>query len=649
MSRARRWMSALAMGAVMVSGLGACRKPATGLRVLVTTDFLPSSSMPQLHSVMIRVTSVSSNAVLHEEMVNVLNGSASLPLKFGVFLTGAPNERVRIEAEAHTVETQANPRDAMNNSTALTAARVVTGFVEGQIRVVPMVLYRGCWDSRVRCEPNSTCGPTAMCESAQRDPNLLPTYDRDAGDPTDVFSIPMDASVTSDGGDSGAMDVLPPVDGMLPPLDGMLPPLDGMMGPMCAAPTVPSPVEVANIANGTTADPQRIDLLVRAQPMVMGMPSNGLLELVWAAPSAMIQPVFAAQVSAGAITRAASATGSAVGPSPIEALSAYSTNVGIGGTLAERAGVFAAKHDTIASPPMVQVSGAYIEGMGITGGQGYPSPVGAFSAGESFVWTNAMMMANPVPSAGVATTMTYCVPTESSGYLHCYRSDGAITSFFFRVALPMPASSRAKLVAMTDSMGAIQFLLELNNNGGVQMCSVAPPGGGVTQVTASCTTIAPVVGEMIVPGSVSGQWINGMFNCAGGVTMSGGWWGAFEAINGGTSTLRAGRFTGRTSPTELEYAQDVAQVPLVKTALGLAPGACEMLVSRIAMNQLELRRSRIGSRMSTASSAAIPVHAQSALRSTALAPRSGTVDEHYVSVVDPSSVVRLYRVAAPCM
>jgi len=219
MMRARRWMSAFAMGAAMVSALGACRKPATGLRVMVTTDFLPSSSMPQLHSVMIRVTSVASNAVLHEEMVNVLNGSASLPLKFGVFLTGAPNERVRIEAEAHTVETQANPRDSMGNSTALTAARVVTGFVEGQIRVVPMVLYRGCWDSRVRCEPNSTCGPTAMCERAQRDPNTLPTYDRDAGDPTDVFSILMDATMSGDAGDSGALDASLPVDATLP-IDG---------------------------------------------------------------------------------------------------------------------------------------------------------------------------------------------------------------------------------------------------------------------------------------------------------------------------------------------------------------------------------------------------------------------------------------------
>jgi hypothetical protein len=600
---------------------------------------------------MLRVTSVSSNAVLHEEMVNVLNGSASLPLKFGVFLTGAPNERVRIEAEAHTVETQANPRDAMNNSTALTAARVVTGFVEGQIRVVPMVLYRGCWDNRVRCEPNSTCGPSAMCENAERNPNTLPTYDLDGGDPTDVFSIPMDASVTSDGGDSGAMDVLPPIDVMGPPIDVMGPPPDGMMGSICAAPTVPSPVEVANIANGTTADPQRFDLLVRPQPMGMAMSSNGKLELVWAAPpptpTMMMQHVFSAQVSAGMITRPASMTGSAVGPGPIEALSVYSTNVGMDGML--RVGVFAGTHDSTMSPPTVQVSGAHIEeGMGITGLQGYPSPQEAFPAVESFVWTNAMMMASPVPSASLPTTMTYCVPTASSSYLYCYRSDG-MTRLRFRVALPMPESTNAKLVAMTESMGSIQLLLELRSgSGGVQMCSVPLPNVSMAEVTASCTTIAPVGGETIVSGSVSGQWINGVFNCPGGVTMSGGWWGAFEANNGGTSTLRAGRFTGRTSPTALEYAQDVTPAPLVKTALGLAPGACEMLVSRIAGTQLELRRSRIGSRTSTMSSTPISVHEQSALRSTGLAPRSGTVDEHYVSVVDSSSVVRLYRIAAPC-
>jgi hypothetical protein len=380
--------------------------------------------------------------------------------------------------------------------------------------------------------------------------------------------------------------------------------------------------------------------------MVMGMPANGLLELVWAAPSSMIQPVYSAQVSAGLITRMASVTGSAVGPGPIESLAAYSTNVGMGGMLTERAGVFAAKHDTIASPPTVQVSGAYIEAIGITGGQGYPSPAGAFSAGETFVWSNAMMMANSATSVAAPTTMTYCVPTESSGYLHCYRSDGGMGNSF-RVALPMPAASRARLVSMVDSMGSIQFLLELRNNGGVLMCNASPPGGGMTEVTASCSTLTLPVGEAIVSGSVSGQWINEMSIC--GVSYSSGWWGAFEAISGGSSTLRAGRFTGTTSATELEYAQNVTQHPLAKTALSLAPGACEMLVSRIANNELELRRSRIGSRTSTASSAPIPVHAQSALRSTAVAPRSGMVDEHYVSVVDSSSVVRLYRVAAPCM
>lgn len=661
MMRAGRWMSALAVSAAMVSTLGACRKPATGLRVMVTTDFVPSASMPQLHSVMLRVTSLPSGTVLHEEMVNVLNGSASLPLKFGVFLTGAPNERVRIEAEAHTVETQANPRDAMGNSTALTASRVVTGFVDGQIRVVPMVLYRGCWDSRVRCEPDSTCGPTAMCESAQRDPNGLPTYDRDAGDPTDVFNIPMDASVPAEAGaDGGGMDVLPPIDGMGPPLDGMLPPIDGMgpppdgmVMPSCTAPFVaPTPVEFAMIGAGTQADPRRFDLLSRTQMVnVGGIPSNPV-ELVWAPPYVMGTPqhVFSAQVTSASVTRMTAVAGTALGPGPIDVLSAYTTNVGGGGMmLAERFGVFAASH-MMAIEPSMMVSGGVVDTMtGLAAATNYPSPNGTFSAMESHDWNGAAMMANPVPDSAMPTTMTACVPTELSSTLFCYRSSGAAGSFAFRVTLPVAAGNHPRIASMVDSMGAIQWLIEPSNGQSVLMCSAMPPMMPGSTVGASCETVSLPAGTRMAAGSLSGQWLQGPFNCPGSLNYMGGWYGALEELTGMTSTLRAGRFTGATTATNLWTAQSVMTAGSVRTALGIAPGACEMLVTRLADGQLELRRAKIASSMVSAPTNVVRFSAQSNVRSTALAPRGARSDEHFVAVVDDVNAIRLFRIEAPCM
>ena len=91
----RSWLSAAALTVAALSG-ASCKKPATGLRVLVTTDFSPSSTTPPLHSVLVRVSDVRTGAELIADTINVLDGAATLPLKFSVFLTTAASDRVRI-------------------------------------------------------------------------------------------------------------------------------------------------------------------------------------------------------------------------------------------------------------------------------------------------------------------------------------------------------------------------------------------------------------------------------------------------------------------------------------------------------------------------------------------------------------------------
>jgi hypothetical protein len=232
--RPSRVATALAAAAMAVCGPG-CKRAPTGLRVLVTTDFVPSASMPALHSVVLRVRRPGANgAVLREEPITLARDGSNLPLKFSVFLTSAPSDQVVIEAEAHTLESlsRTDPM-TMRTGVPVTASRVITGFVEGEIRVVPMVLYRGCWDLGVACTADETCGPQARCESAQRNPSTLPTYNGDAGDPLDVFtpaseaSVPMDASADATTVDAGR-DATVIEDRFVPPPDNMvMPPVDG--------------------------------------------------------------------------------------------------------------------------------------------------------------------------------------------------------------------------------------------------------------------------------------------------------------------------------------------------------------------------------------------------------------------------------------
>ncbi len=204
-------------------GAGGCRKPASGLRVLVTTDFVPGSTSPPLHSVVLRVRSGTGLLVappLKELTVRLDETGANLPLAFNVFLPSGTAESVILEAEAHTLASiSAAQRPGGNPGAPVTVARVVTGFVEGEVRVVPMVLYRGCWDWEVRCRLEETCGPQGTCESAARNPGSLPVYNPDAGDlitgvltpdaavPSDVATVdatvPMDATGPMDAGDAG--------------------------------------------------------------------------------------------------------------------------------------------------------------------------------------------------------------------------------------------------------------------------------------------------------------------------------------------------------------------------------------------------------------------------------------------------------------
>jgi hypothetical protein len=232
--RASRVATALAAAAMTASAQG-CKRAPTGLRVLVTTDFVPSASMPALHSVVLRVRRPGANgAVLREEPITLARDGSNLPLKFSVFLTSAPSDQVVIEAEAHTLESLSLMDPVtMRTGVSVTASRVITGFVEGEIRVVPMVLYRGCWDLGVACTADETCGPQARCESAQRNPSTLPSYNGDAGDPLDVFtpaseaSVPMDASMDVGPVDAGR-DVTVMEDRFVPPPDNfVMPPVDG--------------------------------------------------------------------------------------------------------------------------------------------------------------------------------------------------------------------------------------------------------------------------------------------------------------------------------------------------------------------------------------------------------------------------------------
>ncbi|MBL8683886.1 MAG: hypothetical protein JNK05_32240 [Myxococcales bacterium] len=638
--------------AAAVLGEG-CRRPPTGLRVIVTTDFLPSATTPALHTVRLRVTRVSDGRVLHTEPVNVSSASGALPLKFSVFLNGAGGEQVRIEAEAHTIDSQADERN-----TGLTAARVVTGFVEGEIRVVPMVLYRGCWDMQVRCEPNSTCGPTAMCQSAQVDQRELPTFDRDAGDP-DVLAPSMDAG--SDGGLDvmDASDVAPadrvippddsPVDVMMPPVDVMPPPADG-----CAV--LPPPAATTVTITGSNAAIGLFDIVSRDNAMMV-MPDGGMpmasdpeLEVAWAGPRSATSM---ASVLLSAGLRRSGASYSVVrtpretlsfGAAPLQALALVRN----GGEL----GALGLEEETIAMMRRLRVIGAPIsQSTGV-------GPFSTFNTSGPFSMPPSGTLAKNAGFAVAATSpmgpsIVACVLPPMGNALVCAFSDpsGMMTQTFtvdFSVAALSPAPRLAGLAiggpGSGSAQGRLQFVLEWSDGNGYTTCSTMETMPPVTPTAAGVCRSVPATGR-IRAGSLSAQWIDG-FNCGGPMMMGmlSGWFGALVESGDPNDTLRAGKLDSLVLRTgDLPIRADALANANARTAVSIAPAPCEMLVARTtSTSEVEYRRAYLAGG-TIGLPVSLPANTNTELRAVPLAPPSSMpgTDDHIHAFVDGANRVNV--------
>lgn len=630
-----------------------CRRAPTGLRVIVTTDFLPSATTPALHTVRLRVTRVSDGRVLHTEPVNVSSASGALPLKFSVFLNGAGGEQVRIEAEAHTIDSQADERNP-----GLTAARVVTGFVEGEIRVVPMVLYRGCWDMRVRCEPNSTCGPTAMCQSAQVDQRELPTFDRDAGDP-DVLAPSMDA-----GGDGGldAMDAsdVAPVDRVIPPdnspVDVMMPPVDVMPPPADGCAVLPPPAVTVVPIVGSNAAIGLFDIASRDNAMMV-MPDGGMpmasdpeLEVAWAEarmPTSMASALLSAGLRRSGTSYSVVRTPRETmpfGAAPLQALALVRNGGEIGALGLEEETMMMMRRLRVIGAPISQSTGV--------------GPFTTFNASGPFSMPPTGTLAKNVGFAVVATSpmgpsIVSCILPPMGNALVCAYSDASgtmtqtFTVDFASAALPMAPRLAGLAIGGPGSgsaQGKLQFVLEWSNGSGYTTCSTMETMPPMTPTAMGVCRSVPATGR-IRAGSLSAQWIDG-FNCGGPMMMGmlSGWFGALVAEGDPNDTLRAGKLDSLVLRTgDLPIRADVPANVNARTAVSIAPAPCEMLVARTTTTSaVEYRRAYLAGG-TIGLPVSLPANTNTELRAVPLAPPSSMpgTDDHIHAFVDGANRVNV--------
>ncbi len=621
--------------------------------MLVTTDFAPSDTMPPLHSVVLRVRRLGdgpTNAPLREQEVTLGARGEALPLKFSVFLATNPGEQVVVEAEAHTLASRLRPRAGGEGvGEPVTVARVITGFVEGEIRVVPMVLYRGCWDRRLLCSPEQTCGPSAECESARRDPNSLPRLDPDAGDPTDAFT----PAVSRDAGtDASAMDASPPsVESMDAGVSdaGAADVTDA--GSMDArwieagaadAGCLPRPTAQRTVVvtrGGGTFEPVDFDLA----PSVEGAGGDGgaadaaasAVELVWAEREMTGLLVRGSTVElSGAtpvITRMAPAFGSASFP-----------------------GASALQFTRFPAGPLAVITHA----LGPMG----RDVLSAVSLLDPFGLSAPFTLANWVPSStefrlansasvGVGFDMMApraisCVGDDAAPFLACaYQRPGAggsgsLPPELFAVSLPAPIVPRPRLVSMVYEGATLRFALELAGMTGVAVCAAnVTLGSPVSVGPVSCERLMQTTGS-VVPGSTSVQWIPGD-------ACGGGWFGALVQQTMAGHLLRAGRLQG-TAIEGLAPGRTVLATASARTAVSLRATGCEMLVAQGYDGTMDVSRLRLSDRRF---SEALTLQVASArpIRMLPTSRRFGTGPEIHVGLVAsefPSRSVDLFTVPA---
>lgn len=638
----REWAMILCAGALAVAS---CRRAPTGLRVIVTTNFEPASTSPQLHTVRLRVTRLSDGRVLHSEGVRVLSATTALPLKFNVFLAGNGGEQVRIEAEAHTVDTHTD-----DSHRGLTAARVVTGFVEGQIRVVPMVLYRGCWDRRVQCDPDSTCGPTASCTSAQVDQRELPTFTSDAGDPDVIVPGEMDGGTdaSTDGSEESGID-----SGVDSGIDARSDVTDARFEDVRAEGTLDSGSDVSSGDAGcpmprvltipmSRAVPHRFAMTTIPLSGDGGMMPGSAVEVVFERTSAPMMLALAdARMARDASGEWTVARGAASAHS-ISGQRLLGLDIKQGRNLTE---MFAlVEQPESMSERRYVVVGSRVGdmlGIGAPVGQTPTTTLGQLPMRPS--WDVAFGASGDDPMRLDAVT---CM-RETSGSLFCQaRSSMSGTVRGFTVNLPPGRTTNYRLVALEASSTEARFVLEASDGLDYALCSVGVPGADGAVVGAVCNVVESM--DPIVPGSMYAQWIEG-FNC-GGMMMAAGWYGSLLRIESGTRRLRAGRLptSGMLSlPISVDELSAAAT-----TAFSIAPAACEMLVAVKGGAEIRYRRRLLSGMPSTREPFRVTTaNDVSAIRAVPFAPpvpsMPGT-DEHIHGFVDGSENVNVVFVPT-CM
>ncbi len=655
-----RWVGQLGalLGGLCLAAVGGCRKPATGLRVLVTTDFAPSETTTPLASVILRVRRVGDSAAtlaLREEEVPFGPRAVTLPLAFNVFLATNAGDQVVIEAEAHTLASRVRPRPGGDGvGDPVTVARVITGFVEGEIRVVPMVLYRGCWEARRACRPDETCGPRAECEPARTNPATLPRLDLDAGDPTDVFTpavtdaTAMDATVTDTAfHDVTAVEVR--VSDVLSPDvergDGGA--RDGGATD-AACPLVVRPEFTPLLPGPTmgTMDPSMVDLLRRPAmaPMVpMGGPPDQSLVVVWGEAEMMD-----ARLARG-VTVTMLPSGPMVTRSPEEMGAARFPVARALRLASDSSGAIA-----VYAPSQMNVGGTAPIGLSMS----QINAAGAFTTTSSLGNSADPFAVDALqqgafqgrPLAMGESSGLVCTPTTLDGGMGgvaCVQFVGTVTGSRSPRSgrFSLPAGLRASRVAgMTvetaSATGTLHLALELAEGGGVATCQLPLSGELPIMGVLTCTVRMAGMGSPVLQGSLAAQWIPGMI-------CEGGWFVSFvQQGSGGMDTLRAGRFAVRMGASPmLEGLSPGVPVPIGTSSTTLSVGAstCQLLVANVVVGptftNMELRRFRSSGEVASARATQFIANG-AAPRLLPLAQTFGGLPSRFVGVVavEPAGV-----------
>ncbi len=157
----RRWIPLLAS----CLWLASCGSEVTELVLVVGSDMAVPSPLRQID---LRVIGPDGSTAVDTTVAFDLPGAPFMPLSLSLVLEGPEPAPVRVTVVGTTADGSTVERT------------VVTGFVEGESRALPIRLYERCLD--VVCGEGQSCGDSGTCEDERVNGAFLPQW---TGEPAD--------------------------------------------------------------------------------------------------------------------------------------------------------------------------------------------------------------------------------------------------------------------------------------------------------------------------------------------------------------------------------------------------------------------------------------------------------------------------------